>query len=85
MRGPPDEATGMSELRVTVVGAGLAGSEAALQLAARGIHVTLHEMKPKKRTPAQTSATRHEYARVKGTSSTGASAQPRLPVMPCTL
>lgn len=55
MRGPPDEATGMSELRVTVVGAGLAGSEAALQLAARGIHVTLHEMKPKKRTPAQTS------------------------------
>ncbi|MFO0727010.1 MAG: methylenetetrahydrofolate--tRNA-(uracil(54)-C(5))-methyltransferase (FADH(2)-oxidizing) TrmFO [Myxococcota bacterium] len=38
---------------VVIVGAGLAGSEAALQLAARGIPVRLHEMKPKKRTPAQ--------------------------------
>ena len=37
---------------VSVVGAGLAGSEAAWQLAQRGFHVTLYEMKPKKRTPA---------------------------------
>ncbi len=37
---------------VTVVGAGLAGSEAAWQLAERGIHVRLFEMKPKKMTPA---------------------------------
>jgi len=38
---------------VTVVGAGLAGCEAAFQLAERGIAVRLIEMKPKKRTPAQ--------------------------------
>ena len=38
--------------RVTVVGAGLAGSEAAWQLAQRGISVDLVEMKPKKMTPA---------------------------------
>ena len=34
---------------VTVVGAGLAGCEAAYQLAKRGIEVTLFEMKPSKR------------------------------------
>jgi methylenetetrahydrofolate--tRNA-(uracil-5-)-methyltransferase len=38
---------------VTIVGAGLAGCEAAYQLARRGIDVKLHEMKPHKRTPAQ--------------------------------
>jgi methylenetetrahydrofolate--tRNA-(uracil-5-)-methyltransferase len=38
---------------VTIVGAGLAGSEAALSLAARGIRVLLLEQKPKARTPAQ--------------------------------
>lgn len=38
--------------RVTVIGAGLAGCEAAWQLAQRGIPVTLHEMKPAKKTPA---------------------------------
>jgi methylenetetrahydrofolate--tRNA-(uracil-5-)-methyltransferase len=37
---------------VRVVGAGLAGSEAALQLAERGHHVTLHEMRPVRTTPA---------------------------------
>ncbi len=37
---------------VTVIGAGLAGSECAYQLAKRGIPVTLCEMKPHKRTPA---------------------------------
>jgi len=37
---------------VTVVGAGLAGCEAAWQLARRGIPVILREMKPQKRTPA---------------------------------
>ena len=37
---------------VTVIGGGLAGSEAAWQLAKRGIPVTLHEMKPEKMTPA---------------------------------
>ena len=37
---------------VTVIGAGLAGSECAWQLAQRGIPVTLREMKPEKTTPA---------------------------------
>jgi len=37
---------------VTVVGAGLAGSEAAWQLAARGIQVKLFEMRPEKKSPA---------------------------------
>ncbi|HOC07929.1 MAG TPA: methylenetetrahydrofolate--tRNA-(uracil(54)-C(5))-methyltransferase (FADH(2)-oxidizing) TrmFO, partial [Bacillota bacterium] len=37
---------------VTVIGAGLAGSEAAWQLAKRGIKVKLYEMRPEKMTPA---------------------------------
>ena len=37
---------------VTVVGAGLAGCEAAWQLAQRGLHVRLLEMKPQKFSPA---------------------------------
>ncbi len=39
-------------MNVTVIGAGLAGSECAWQLAQRGIDVTLREMKPEKKTPA---------------------------------
>ena len=39
-------------MQVTVIGAGLAGSECAWQLAQRGIDVTLCEMKPEKKTPA---------------------------------
>lgn len=41
-------------MEVTVIGAGLAGSECAWQLAQRGIDVTLWEMKPQKKTPAHT-------------------------------
>ncbi len=41
---------------VTVVGAGLAGCEAAWQLAKRGIKVNLLEMKPRKKTPAHVSS-----------------------------
>ncbi|MDA1475551.1 FADH(2)-oxidizing methylenetetrahydrofolate--tRNA-(uracil(54)-C(5))-methyltransferase TrmFO [Bacillus changyiensis] len=37
---------------INVIGAGLAGSEAAWQLAKRGIHVRLYEMRPVKQTPA---------------------------------
>jgi methylenetetrahydrofolate--tRNA-(uracil-5-)-methyltransferase len=37
--------------RVTIVGGGLAGSEAAWQLARRGIGVDLHEMRPVRPTP----------------------------------
>lgn len=40
---------------VTVLGAGLAGSECAWQLAKRGIKVRLYEMKPVKMTPAHKS------------------------------
>ena len=39
-------------MKVTVIGAGLAGSEAAYQLAKRGIAVDLYEMRPFKMTPA---------------------------------
>ena len=42
----------MSERSATVIGAGLAGCEAAWQLAERGIHVRLIEMKPHKMSPA---------------------------------
>jgi len=38
--------------KVTIIGAGLAGSEAAWQLAKRGIKVELFEMRPFKTTPA---------------------------------
>ena len=39
-------------MKVKVIGAGLAGSEAAWQLANRGIEVELYEMKPHKMSPA---------------------------------
>ena len=42
----------MTNKTVTVIGAGLAGSEAAFQIAEQGIHVDLYEMRPKKMTPA---------------------------------
>ena len=42
----------MSELRACVIGAGLAGSEAAWQLAKRGIQVALYEMRPGNASPA---------------------------------
>lgn len=39
-------------MKANVIGAGLAGCEAAYQLAKRGIQVDLYEMKPHKKTPA---------------------------------
>ncbi|WP_066289080.1 FADH(2)-oxidizing methylenetetrahydrofolate--tRNA-(uracil(54)-C(5))-methyltransferase TrmFO [Bacillus sp. FJAT-29937] len=42
----------MKEKTVNVIGAGLAGSEAAWQLANRGIQVRLYEMRPVRQTPA---------------------------------
>lgn len=42
-------------MEVNVIGAGLAGSEAALQLAKRGIKVNLYEMRPEKTTGAHVS------------------------------
>ena len=42
----------MSDKNVTVIGAGLAGAEAAWQIAKMGVAVELYEMKPIKRSPA---------------------------------
>ncbi|RBP95235.1 methylenetetrahydrofolate--tRNA-(uracil-5-)-methyltransferase [Cytobacillus firmus] len=42
----------MKDTAVNVIGAGLAGSEAAWQLASRGIRVKLYEMRPVRQTPA---------------------------------
>lgn len=42
----------MSYSCVNVIGAGLAGSEAAWQIAQKGVSVNLFEMRPKKMTPA---------------------------------
>lgn len=48
-------ATSRAKPRLTVVGAGLAGCEAAWQAAERGVAVTLVEMKPARRSPAHVS------------------------------
>lgn len=45
-----------SEKTVKIIGAGLAGCEAAWQLAKRGIKVKLYEMKPEKMSPAHKTA-----------------------------
>lgn len=42
----------MTDERVTVIGAGLAGSEAAFQIAEAGVKVDLYEMRAVKKTPA---------------------------------
>ncbi len=42
----------MSKERITVIGAGMAGSDAALAAANLGVQVDLYEMRPKKMTPA---------------------------------
>lgn len=48
-------------MEVNVIGAGLAGTECALQLAKRGIKVNLYEMRPEKKTGAHTSADFAEF------------------------
>jgi methylenetetrahydrofolate--tRNA-(uracil-5-)-methyltransferase len=45
-----------TEPRITVIGAGLAGCEAAWQAAELGLRVTLHEMKPQRFSPAHQSS-----------------------------
>ena len=54
---------------VTVIGAGLAGSEAAWQIASAGVKVNLFEMRPKKKSPAHHS---HEFAELVCSNSFGA-------------
>ena len=46
----------MPEQRVRIIGAGLAGCEAAWQCARRGIEVELYEMRPRRTTPAHRTA-----------------------------
>ena len=48
-------------MEVKIIGAGLAGSEAALQLSKRGIKVKLYEMRPEKSTGAHTGADCAEF------------------------
>lgn len=48
-------------MEVNIIGAGLAGSECALQLAKRGIKVNLYEMRPEKKTGAHTSSDFAEF------------------------
>lgn len=48
-------------MKVKIIGAGLAGSEAALQLAKRGIEVDLYEMRPVKMTGAHTTEKLAEF------------------------
>jgi methylenetetrahydrofolate--tRNA-(uracil-5-)-methyltransferase len=60
---------------ISVIGAGLAGSEAAWQLARHGIHVTLYEMRPDTMSPAHTAGSLAELVcsnSFKGTDSTSA-------------
>ncbi len=60
---------------VTIIGGGLAGCEAALQLARRGFRVSLSEMKRQQRTPAQHSDQLAELVcsnSLRGTALTGA-------------
>src|SRR3954465_7286018 len=42
----------MKDVTINVIGAGLAGSEAAWQIAKRGVKVRLYEMRPVRQTPA---------------------------------
>ena len=46
----------MTDERITVIGGGLAGSEAAWQAAERGVQVRLYEMRPTRPTPAHRTA-----------------------------
>ena len=55
--------------KVIVIGAGLAGSEAAWQIANAGVKVTLYEMRPKKQSPAHHSS---EFAELVCSNSFGA-------------
>ncbi len=59
---------------VIVIGAGLAGSEAAWQIASAGVKVTLFEMRPKKKSPAHHTS---EFAELVCSNSFGAQSSDR--------
>jgi methylenetetrahydrofolate--tRNA-(uracil-5-)-methyltransferase len=52
---PEPRCTPPAHLPIRIIGAGLAGPEAAWQCARRGVAVTLYEMRPTRRTPAHES------------------------------
>lgn len=64
----------MTQARVTVIGGGLAGTEAAWQIAQAGVPVTLYEMRPVKTSPAHHS---EELAELVCSNSFGAMATDR--------
>ncbi|VEP18608.1 Methylenetetrahydrofolate--tRNA-(uracil-5-)-methyltransferase TrmFO [Hyella patelloides LEGE 07179] len=64
----------MTQERVTVIGGGLAGTEAAWQIAQAGVPVTLYEMRPVKTSPAHHS---EELAELVCSNSFGAMATDR--------
>jgi len=64
----------MSQDAITVVGAGLAGSEAAWQLANRGFRVRLYEMRPRRMTEAHQT---DKFAELVCSNSLGAQAMDR--------
>ncbi len=59
----------MGICKIAVIGAGLAGSEAAYQLARRGVCVDLYEMRPGKKSPAHTTG---DFAELVCSNSLGA-------------
>ncbi len=59
---------------VIVIGAGLAGSEAAWQIASAGVRVSLFEMRPNKRSPAHHSS---EFAELVCSNSFGSNSSDR--------
>jgi len=63
-------------VRLTVIGGGLAGSEAAWQAAQRGIEVTLYEMRPEVMTPAHVSG---DLAELVCSNSLGSNLEDRAP------
>lgn len=65
-----------------VVGAGLAGCEAAWQLACRGVSVTLREMKPQEQTPAHHSADFAELVCSNSLRGAGLSTAPAIVTLP---
>ena len=66
---------------VTIVGGGLAGCECAWQLARRGVPVVLHEMRPKRSTPAHKTGDLAELVCSNSLRSDGASRGGDGPVM----
>jgi methylenetetrahydrofolate--tRNA-(uracil-5-)-methyltransferase len=64
------------QTHITVIGGGLAGTEAAWQIANRGVPVRLYEMRPRKMTPAHTTG---QLAELVCSNSLGADALDKAP------